>query len=46
MNGRAMSAATYASSGVDFFDEASGRCQRIENQVDAIAAYPAGLHPG
>lgn len=31
---------------LDFFDEASSRCQRIDNQTDAIAAYVAGLHPG
>jgi transposase len=31
---------------LDFFDEASGRYQRIDNQADAIAAYVAGLHPG
>jgi transposase len=30
---------------LDFFDEASGRYQRIDNQADAIAAYVAGLHP-
>jgi len=28
---------------LDFFDEASGRCQRIANQGDAIEAYVAGL---
>nr|WP_179948848.1 IS110 family transposase [Mesorhizobium loti] len=31
---------------LDFFDEASGRCQRIDNHADAIAAHVAGLHPG
>jgi transposase len=31
---------------LDFFDEASGRYQRIDNQADAITAYVAGLHPG
>jgi transposase len=31
---------------LDFFDEASGRCQRIANQADAITAYVAGLCPG
>lgn len=31
---------------LDFFDEASGHYQRIDNQADAIAAYVAGLHPG
>lgn len=30
---------------LDFFDEASGRCQRIDNQVDAIDAYVARLQP-
>lgn len=30
---------------LDFFDEASGHSQRIDNQADAIAAYVAGLHP-
>jgi transposase len=30
---------------LDFFDEASGHCRRIDNQADAIAAYVAGLHP-
>jgi transposase len=28
---------------LDFFDETSGRLRRIDNQVDAIAAYVAGL---
>lgn len=28
---------------LDFFDEASGRYQRIANQADAIATYAAGL---
>ncbi|WFP65957.1 IS110 family transposase [Mesorhizobium sp. WSM4904] len=31
---------------LDFFDEASGRFRRIDNQADAIAAYVAGLRPG
>jgi transposase len=31
---------------LDFFDETSGHCQRIDNQADAIAAYVAGLEPG
>lgn len=31
---------------LDFFDETSGHCQRIDNQADAIAAYVAGLQPG
>ena len=31
--------------GLDFFDETSGHCQRIDNQADAIAAYVAGLQP-
>ncbi|MER9859020.1 MULTISPECIES: transposase [unclassified Mesorhizobium] len=31
---------------LDFFDETSGHCQRIDNQADVIAAYVAGLHPG
>lgn len=30
---------------LDFFDEASGRCQRIDNQLDAIDAYVARLQP-
>ncbi|WP_027167584.1 IS110 family transposase [Mesorhizobium sp. WSM3224] len=30
---------------LDFFDETSSRCQRIDNQADAIAAYVAGLDP-
>jgi len=30
---------------LDFFDETSSRCQRIDNQAEAIAAYVAGLHP-
>lgn len=30
---------------LDLFDEASGRCQRIDNQVDAIDAYVARLQP-
>jgi len=30
---------------LDFFDEASGRFQRIDNQADAIEAYVAGLQP-
>lgn len=31
---------------LDFFDETSGHCQRIDNQADVIAAYVAGLEPG
>ena len=31
---------------LDFFDETSGRYQRIANQADAIAAYVAGLRAG
>jgi len=31
---------------LDFFDEASGHCQRIDNQADAIAAYVTGLRAG
>lgn len=30
---------------LDFFDETSGRCQRIDNQADAIGTYVAGLCP-
>jgi transposase len=30
---------------LDFFNEASGRCQRIDNQVDAIDSYVASLDP-
>lgn len=30
---------------LDFFDETSGHCQRIDNQADAIAAYVSGLQP-
>ncbi|MER8618994.1 IS110 family transposase [Mesorhizobium sp. M1409] len=31
---------------LDFFDETSGHSQRIDNQIEAIAAYVAGLYPG
>ncbi|WP_245525172.1 IS110 family transposase [Mesorhizobium sp. M8A.F.Ca.ET.165.01.1.1] len=31
---------------LDFFDETSSRCRRIDNQADATAAYVAGLQPG
>nr|WP_258596850.1 transposase [Mesorhizobium sp. AR07] len=31
---------------LDFFDEASSRYQRIDNQADAITTYVAGLCPG
>lgn len=30
---------------LDFFDETSGHCQRIDNQADALAAYVSGLQP-